>query len=152
MPERIPYAIAMELALTGDNLPAERAHELGLVNVLAEPGTALDAAIALAEKITANGPLAVVATKRIITESRGWSPDTMFAEQMKILVPVFTSNDAKEGAIAFAEAPAPLDGHLAQLRDGVAHRQQDTLLLGEVFDTLGPVLAADSGVLVAAEG
>ncbi len=57
------------------------------------------------EKITATGPLAV-ATKRIITES--WSPDTMLAEQMKILVPVFTSNDAKEGAIAFAEqAPAP---------------------------------------------
>lgn len=107
LPERIPYAIAMELALTGDNLPAERAHELGLVNVLAEPGTALDAAIALAEKITANGPLAVVATKRIITESRGWSPDTMFAEQMKILVPVFTSNDAKEGAIAFAERRRP---------------------------------------------
>ena len=62
----------MELALTGDNLPAERAHELGLVNVLAEPGRALDAAIALAEKITANGPLAVAATKRIIVESRGW--------------------------------------------------------------------------------
>ena len=65
----------MELALTGDNLSAERAHELGLVNVLAEPGRALDGAIALAEKITANGPLAVAATKRIIVESRGWSPE-----------------------------------------------------------------------------
>lgn len=153
LPERIPYAIAMELALTGDNLPAERAHELGLVNVLAEPGTALDAAIALAEKITANGPLAVVATKRIITESRGWSPDTMFAEQMKILV-TGVHLQRREGRCdrVRREAPAPLDGHLAQLRDGVAHRQQDTLLLGEVFDTLGPVLAADSGVLVAAEG
>ena len=103
LPERIPYAIAMELALTGDNLSAQRAHELGLVNVLTEPGRALDAAIALAEKITANGPLAVAATKRIITESRGWSPDTMFAEQVKILAPIFMSNDAKEGAIAFAE-------------------------------------------------
>src|SRR4051812_843965 len=81
LPERIPYAIAMELALTGDNLPAVRAHELGLVNVLAEPGSALDAAIALAEKITANGPLAVAATKRIIVESRGWSPESQFAEQ-----------------------------------------------------------------------
>ncbi|MEZ0365346.1 crotonase/enoyl-CoA hydratase family protein [Mycobacterium sp. pUA109] len=107
LPQRIPYAIAMELALTGDNLTAERAHALGLVNVLAEPGTALDAAIALAEKITANGPLAVAATKRIITESRGWSPDTMFAEQMKIALPVFGSNDAKEGAVAFAEKRAP---------------------------------------------
>jgi enoyl-CoA hydratase len=107
LPQRIPYAIAMELALTGDNLPAVRAHELGLVNVLAEPGSALDAAIALAEKITANGPLAVAATKRIIIESRNWSPDEVFAEQMKILMPVFSSNDAKEGAIAFAEKRAP---------------------------------------------
>jgi enoyl-CoA hydratase len=107
LPQRIPYQIAMELALTGDNLPAARAHELGLVNVLAEPGTALDAAIALAEKITANGPLAVAATKRIITESRSWTPETMFAEQMKILLPVFASNDAREGAIAFAEKRPP---------------------------------------------
>jgi enoyl-CoA hydratase len=74
-----------------------------MVNVLAEPGGALDAAIELAEKITANGPLAVAATKRIIVESRSWSPETMFAEQGKILMPVFSSNDAKEGAIAFAE-------------------------------------------------
>ena len=107
LPQRIPYAIAMELALTGDNLPAQRAHELGLVNVLAEPGSALDAAIALAEKITANGPLAVAATKRIIVESRGWSPESQFAEQTRILMPVFSSNDAKEGAIAFAEKRAP---------------------------------------------
>ena len=80
LPERIPYAVAMELALTGDNLPAVRAHELGLVSVLAEPGGALDAAIALAEKITANGPLAVAATKRIIVESRNWSPEDMWNE------------------------------------------------------------------------
>ena len=91
LPQRIPYAIAMELALTGDNLSAQRAHELGLVNVLAEPGKALDAAIELAERITANGPLAVAATKRIITESRGWSPEEMWTEQVKILMPVFGS-------------------------------------------------------------
>lgn len=107
LPQRIPPAIAMELALTGDVLPAVRAHELGLVNVLAEPGRVLDAAIALAEKITANGPLAVAATKRIITESRGWSPDEMWSQQRRILMPVFSSNDAKEGAIAFAEKRAP---------------------------------------------
>jgi enoyl-CoA hydratase len=107
LPQRIPPAIAMELALTGDVLPAARAHELGLVSVLAEPGQVLDAAIALAEKITANGPLAVAATKRIITESRGWSPDEMWSEQARILMPVFSSNDAKEGAIAFAEKRPP---------------------------------------------
>ena len=103
LPERIPAAIAMELALTGENFSAERAHALGMVNVLTEPGAALEGAIALAEKITANGPLAVAATKRIIVESRGWSPETRFAEQNKILTPVFSSNDAKEGANAFAE-------------------------------------------------
>jgi enoyl-CoA hydratase len=107
LPQRIPYAVAMELALTGENLLAERAHALGLVNALAEPGKALDEAIALAERITANGPLAVAATKRIIVESRGWNPETMFAEQMKILMPVFSSNDAKEGAVAFAEKRPP---------------------------------------------
>jgi enoyl-CoA hydratase len=107
LPRRIPYQIAMELALTGEHVPAQRAHELGLVNVLAEPGKALDAALELAEKITANGPLAVAATKRIITESQGWHPDEMFRKQMEILGPVFMSNDAKEGAIAFAEKRAP---------------------------------------------
>ncbi len=107
LPQRIPYAIAMELALTGDQLPAARAQELGLVSVLAEPGKVLDAAIELAEKITANGPLAVAATKQIIVESRGWSPDDMWKNQTKILAPVFMSNDAKEGAIAFAEKRPP---------------------------------------------
>ncbi|MDT5013367.1 MAG: enoyl-CoA hydratase [Mycobacterium sp.] len=107
LPQRIPYAVAMELALTGDNLSAKRAQELGLVSVLTEPGKALDGAIALAEKITANGPLAVAATKRIIVESRNWSPEEMWREQIKILMPVFGSNDAKEGAIAFAEKRPP---------------------------------------------
>lgn len=107
LPQRIPYAIAMELALTGDTLPAERAHELGLVNVLAEPGGALDAALALAERITANGPLAVAATKKVIVESRGWTPENQWREQTAIIMPVFGSKDAKEGAIAFAEKRAP---------------------------------------------
>jgi enoyl-CoA hydratase len=103
LPERIPPAIAMELALTGEAFTAERAYALGMVNVLAEPGGALDAAIELAERITANGPLAVAATKQIIVESRGWSPDERFGKQNKILMPVFGSNDAREGATAFAE-------------------------------------------------
>jgi enoyl-CoA hydratase len=107
LPQRIPYQIAMELALTGDNLPAQRAHELGLVNVLAEPGKVIDAALALAEKITANGPLAVAATKKIITEARGWHPDEMWKKQIEIFGPIFVSNDAKEGAIAFAEKRPP---------------------------------------------
>ena len=107
LPQRIPAAVAMELALTGENLSAERAHELGLVNVLAEPGSALEAAIELAERIGNNGPLAVAATKKIIVEARGWSPEDMWKNQTKILAPVFMSNDAKEGAIAFAEKRPP---------------------------------------------
>lgn len=103
LPHRIPAAIAMELALTGASLPAVRAHELGLVNELAEHETVRNTAIMLAEKITANGPLAVAATKKIIVESRGWAPDEAFTEQMKIALPVFASQDAKEGAKAFAE-------------------------------------------------
>ncbi|WP_370069216.1 crotonase/enoyl-CoA hydratase family protein [Mycobacterium sp. MAA66] len=107
LPQRIPYAIAMELALTGDSLTAQRAHELGLVNVLTEPGAALEGALALAEKITANGPLAVAATKRIIVESRDWSDEEKWTKQMAILGPVFMSKDAREGAVAFAEKRAP---------------------------------------------
>lgn len=107
LPLRIPPAVAMELALTGDQLGAERAQSLGMVNVIADPGGALGAAIALAERITANGPLAVAATKRVIVESRGWDPSDAFAEQMKVLTPVFESNDAREGAVAFAEKRAP---------------------------------------------
>jgi enoyl-CoA hydratase len=107
LPQRIPSAIAMELALTGEALPAERAHVLGLVNALAEPGHALDEAIALAERIASNGPLAVAATKRVIVESRGWSPEEFWAKQNEIIMPVFGSKDAQEGAIAFAEKRPP---------------------------------------------
>ncbi len=107
LPQRIPFQIAMELALTGDKLSADRAHQLGLVNVLCEPGGALDAAVALAERITVNGPLAVAATKRVIVESRGWSPEQQWREQAKIIGPVFASKDAREGAVAFAEKRPP---------------------------------------------
>ncbi|MBS9533287.1 crotonase/enoyl-CoA hydratase family protein [Mycobacterium sp. M1] len=107
LPQRIPAAIAMELALTGESLSAVRAHALGMVNLVAEHETVRNTAIMLAEKITANGPLAVAATKRIITESRAWSPAEAFTEQMKIAGPVFGSKDAREGATAFAEKRAP---------------------------------------------
>ncbi len=107
LPLRIPSAIAMQLALTGENLPAPRAHELGMVNVLTQPGGALEGAIALAEQITANGPLAVAATKRVMIESREWSAEERWTRQFEIIGPVFASNDAKEGAIAFAEKRTP---------------------------------------------
>lgn len=107
MPQRIPYAIAMELALTGEILSAERAHRLGLVNLVTEPSGALDGSIALAEKIAANGPLAIAATKRIIVEAPGWAVADRWRAQAEILMPVVTGNDAREGAVAFAEKRAP---------------------------------------------
>lgn len=107
LPARIPYQKALELALTGDNFTAEEAASFGFVNVLAEPGEALNAALALADRITANGPLAVAATKRIIAESRGWSPEEMWQKQIEIISPIFGSDDAREGATAFAEKRPP---------------------------------------------
>jgi enoyl-CoA hydratase/carnithine racemase len=107
LPERIPPNVAMELALTGDFLSAERAHALGLVNRLTDDGGALEGARALARAIAANGPLAVRASKRVITESPSWPVAERWERQRKILDPIFTSQDAQEGARAFAEKRAP---------------------------------------------
>ena len=98
----------MELALTGDPIEAERAYELGLVNRLAEPGEALTAALELAETIAANAPLALAATKRIMVESADWPDAEFFERQRPIHEPVFNSEDAREGATAFAERRDPV--------------------------------------------
>ncbi|CDQ42814.1 crotonase/enoyl-CoA hydratase family protein [Mycolicibacterium neoaurum] len=107
LPHRIPYQKAMELALTGESFTAEQAVEWGLVNKLTEPGRALDGALELAGKITANGPLAVAATKEIIVKSAEWSRSEMWQKQNEITGPVFGSRDAIEGATAFAEKRRP---------------------------------------------
>jgi enoyl-CoA hydratase len=107
LPRRIPYHVAMELALTGDHYPASRLYELGLVNRVTEPGAALEGALELARKVAANAPLALAATKKVIIESQDWSREEMFAKQSAIVNPVFGSKDAMEGAAAFAEKRAP---------------------------------------------
>jgi enoyl-CoA hydratase len=107
LPERIPRNVAMELALTGDFLPAERAHALGLVNWLTDDGAALDGARDLARSVAANGPLAIRATKRVIAESPSWPPGEQAERQLEIIEPVFASSDAQEGARAFAEKRPP---------------------------------------------
>ena len=107
LPKQIPARIAMELALTGDFISAQRAYELGLVNQVVPAGTALEAARALAARIAANGPLAVAASKQVVARAQDWDSDQMFAEQQKIVLPVLTSQDAIEGATAFAEKRAP---------------------------------------------
>ncbi len=98
--------LAMEMALTGDFFTAQRAYEMGFVNRLTD-GAALDAAIELAATVAANGPLALKATKKIINESYDWSSDEMWKKQMEISGPVFVSEDAKEGSLAFAEKRKP---------------------------------------------
>ncbi len=98
----------MELALTGEPINAERGYELGLVNRLTEPGGALEAALELAEVIAANGPLALQATKRILTESADWPDGEFFTRQREIADPVMRSEDAREGATAFAEKRRPV--------------------------------------------
>jgi enoyl-CoA hydratase len=108
LPRRIPYHLAMELALTGDPIGAERAAELGIVNRLAEPGQALDVALELAQAIVRNAPLALIASKQIIEQSPEWSSAEMWQKQGEISGPVFVTEDAREGATAFAEKRDPV--------------------------------------------
>ncbi|CAM5781313.1 crotonase/enoyl-CoA hydratase family protein [Castellaniella caeni] len=108
LPSRIPYHVAMEAVLTGDFFSAERLHQLGMINRLAAPGGALDAALALARTIAANGPLAVRTAKSVIAQSRNWRPDDMFDLQRPRIAHIFTSEDAHEGATAFAEKRKPV--------------------------------------------
>lgn len=108
LPSRIPYHLAMEVILTGEMLPASRAHQAGLVNRLVDPGKALDAAIELAQIVAANGPLAVRTAKQIVTQSRDWRQEDMFDLQRPRVAHIFTSADAKEGATAFAEKRPPV--------------------------------------------
>jgi enoyl-CoA hydratase len=108
LPRRVPYQVAMELALTGDPIDGERAYALGLVNRAVEPGTALDTALELAAAIARNGPLALDASKRILDRSLDWTVEEAWEKQGEILGPVMTSEDAQEGAIAFAEKRDPV--------------------------------------------
>lgn len=107
LPRQIPPRLAMEMALTGDFVSAERAAEMGLVNEVVPAGTALEAAKALAGRIAANGPLAVAVSKQVILESGDWSSTEMWNKQQELVMPVFGSEDAIEGSVAFAEKRAP---------------------------------------------
>jgi enoyl-CoA hydratase len=107
LPQRLPLGVALEMALTGDPISGERAHQLGLVNRLTEPGGAVDAALELAAAIARNAPLALDATKEIVYSQRDWSDTEFWTEQAKISDPVFASEDAREGATAFSEKREP---------------------------------------------
>jgi enoyl-CoA hydratase len=108
LPKRIPYHLAMELALTGEPISAQRAMEIGIVNRLAEPGSAVDTAVELANQIVKNAPLALIASKEILQKAVDWEEAEAWSKQGEISGPVFTSEDAREGATAFAEKREPV--------------------------------------------
>jgi enoyl-CoA hydratase len=104
---RVPPAIAYEMTLTGDPITAARALELGLVNAVVPREQVLDTALALAERVAANAPIAVRITKQIVWEEAGNHDDAEWAGIRAKAAPAFASNDAREGAAAFAERRAP---------------------------------------------
>ena len=107
LPRRLPYSVAMEMALTAKPITAEQAHEYGLVSRVAPKGKAAEVALELAESIAKNAPLSVAASKKLIRETAGRTEAEFWEIQKPISREVFTSDDAKEGPRAFAEKRAP---------------------------------------------
>jgi enoyl-CoA hydratase len=108
LPRRVPFALALELLLTGKPIDAPRAAAIGLVNRLTPEGGALDGALELASVIADNGPLAIAATKQLARGTVDWTTDEAWQKQAAIVPPVFVSEDAREGATAFAEKRKPV--------------------------------------------
>jgi enoyl-CoA hydratase len=107
LPRALPRNVAMELALTGDPIDAERAHALGLVNQLVEPGTALEAALALAERINANAPIAVRESRRVVLEGMLADDETAWRITFDAMAKAMATEDFAEGPRAFIEKRAP---------------------------------------------
>ena len=109
LPRRLPYHLAMELALTGRFVDAEFLHRWGVVNQLTGAGEALDGALRLAEAVLVNGPTAVAASKEIMFRSASWATEEQaWAAQLPIARPALQSADRKEGLTAFAEKRKPI--------------------------------------------
>ena len=108
LPQKIPRQIAMQYALTGDLMTASDARQWGLVNELTSAGQALAAAKVWAQKIAANGPVAVKMAKHVMSQSVYWSIDELWTMQNQVLETVIQSQDAREGAMAFNEKRTPV--------------------------------------------
>jgi enoyl-CoA hydratase/carnithine racemase len=104
--KRLPLGVALEMVLTGDMIDVERAFQLGFVNAVVAPEEVLDHALALADKIAANAPLSVAASKELVRQVAYGSPDANRRLEEWLGV-VFSSDDAKEGAMAFIEKRPP---------------------------------------------
>jgi enoyl-CoA hydratase len=105
LPRQIPWAVAMELLLTGQPIDSRRAYEVGLVNRVVPAGELMDAALDLAERICKNGPLAVRTAKEIAVRALGLEPG--FVLEKSLGARVLASDDAKEGPRAFVEKRSP---------------------------------------------
>jgi enoyl-CoA hydratase len=108
LPRRIPYHVAMEMALTGEFRDAETMHRLGIVNRVTEEGGALEEAVRWAEALQANGPTALAASKQIMWHSADWTDAEGWREQMKYAAKALNSEDRVEGLKAFAEKRKPV--------------------------------------------
>jgi enoyl-CoA hydratase/carnithine racemase len=107
LPKRLPRAIAMELGLTGDPIDAPRALQLGLINRVVPADQLIDEALALAGAIAENAPLAVRWTKRIMREAVDLTDEEGWRLNAEAVAAVFSSADAMEGPVAFAEKRKP---------------------------------------------
>ena len=106
---RIPFHVAMELAITGDPISAERAYDVGLINELCEPGQACERGLALAKRVASNAPLAVRASKAIVRDALDLNEAEGWELQDRVGLPVVhDTEDAAEGARAFAEKRPPV--------------------------------------------
>lgn len=107
LPQKIPAQIALQYALTGEHFSATDARSWGLVNRICASGQALSGAVELAQAILRNGPLGVQMTKRIMNEARSWPADEVWDRQRGLVESVLATDDAREGALAFAEKRPP---------------------------------------------
>src|SRR3954447_6207959 len=108
LPKRVPLAIALELAMTGDPIDASRAEALGLVNRVVPVGTVVKEATAIAERIGENSPIAVRLSRQLVREAPELSEAEGWQRTIELMMPVFESGDAVEGATAFAEKRPPV--------------------------------------------
>lgn len=108
LPRFLPYAVAMEMALTGDPITAQQAKEYGLLSRVTEKGKAVEVALELAERIAKNAPLGVAASKMVMRNTQGMTDAEAWEYQKPFVREVFSSEDAKEGPKAFAEKRAPV--------------------------------------------
>jgi enoyl-CoA hydratase len=104
---KLPFNVAMELALTGDPITAELAHHHGLVNRLVEPGQALDAALTLADQICANAPLAVRVSRKVVVEATQAPDEVGWQMSLQGMAEAIKSEDFSEGLTAFIEKRPP---------------------------------------------